>query len=67
MKFDKKYFSKQIFSKEDLDKYKNAAIKDFEIAKQSQEIAVTFHFTYMALIKAGIYYLVPEPIMLLKI
>lgn len=55
MTLDKNFFVKQKFSKNELGKYKGAARRDLEIAKTNKDVEVIFHFTFMALIKLGIY------------
>lgn len=55
MNFDKNFFIKQIFSQEQLSKYKKSAKRDLDIALKSDENEVKFHFAYMSLIKIGIY------------
>lgn len=54
MIFDENFFSKQQFSGADIENYKASAIRDLKIAEKSKELEVKFHFSYMALIKAGI-------------
>ncbi|HPN88233.1 MAG TPA: hypothetical protein PLH56_02735 [Candidatus Omnitrophota bacterium] len=60
MKWDKTFFIKQVFSQGELLKYKKAAERDLVIAESSEEKEVVFHFTYMAFIKMGIYYIAKE-------
>lgn len=55
MKFDKNYFVKQSFNPDELEKYRKSVIYYLNIAKTAVEAVVKFHFTYMALIKIGIY------------
>lgn len=51
---------KQTFSQNELNKYKKAAERDLSIADKDKEIEVIFHFTYMALLKIGIYVIAKE-------
>lgn len=60
MKFDKNYFSRQSFALEELEKYRKSIVRYLNIAKTSAETDVKFHFTYMALIKIGIYFIAKE-------
>lgn len=60
MKFDKNYFLRQAFSQNELNKYKKAAERDLSIAHNDKEIEVIFHFTYMALLKIGIFVIAKE-------
>lgn len=55
MKLDKNFFMPQKFTPVDLEKYKKSAKRDLEIAGDSKDSEVIFHFTFMALIKMGIY------------
>lgn len=55
LKFDKAFFVPQKFSLEDLERFKASARRDLEIARTSGHAEVKFHFTYMALVKAGIF------------
>lgn len=52
--FDDKYFSGFKFTKEQIKKNCNNAIKDLEIAKLDQIAEVKFTYAYSAFIKAGI-------------
>ena len=52
---DKNFFSKQAFSAKELEKLLKSAEKHLAISKKNREPAVKFHFTYMTLIKIGIY------------
>ena len=54
MDFDKKYFQKFDFSKEDIKQYFENAIRDLSIAKKDKIPEVKFTYAYQALIKAGI-------------
>ena len=54
MDFDKKYFQKFDFSKEDIKQYFENAIRDLGIAKKDKIPEVKFTYAYQALIKAGI-------------
>ena len=60
MRFDKNYFLKQEFGHNELNKYKKAAERDLAIAHKDKEIEVIFHFSYMALLKIGIYVIAKE-------
>ena len=55
MKFEKEYFTSQSFSKKELLNLNNAITKTFNIATTNKDPEVIFHFTYMALLKIGIY------------
>lgn len=57
MKFDPNFFIKQKFTEAQLKKHGQSAQRDLNIAQTSKESEVRFHFTYMAMLKAGIYYL----------
>ncbi len=52
---DKNFFSKQTFSSEELKKLLQSVEKHLSISKKNNEPEVKFHFTYMTLIKIGIY------------
>ena len=52
---DKNFFSKQAFSAKELEKLLKSAEKHLAISKKNREPEVKFHFTYMTLIKIGIY------------
>jgi hypothetical protein len=60
MKFEKSFFVKQQFVPEDLGRFRNSAMRDLEIARTSKHAEVKFHFTYMALVKAGIFCIARE-------
>ena len=60
MKLDKNYFIEQIFSPDELKKYRHSITRYLNIAKMSAEADVKFHFAYMALIKIGIYFIAKE-------
>jgi hypothetical protein len=60
MKFEKSFFVKQGFVPDDLERFRIAALRDFEIAQDSEHAEVKFHFTYMALVKAGIFCIARE-------
>ena len=60
MKFDKGFFVKQAFASEDLERFKISALRDLEIAHHGEPPEVKFHFTYMALVKAGIFCIARE-------
>ena len=55
MKFDKNFFIPQKFSSTELDKYKLSAKRNLDIANGSEDPEVAFHFSFMALVKMGIY------------
>ena len=55
MKLDKNFFISQKFSPAELDKYKKSAKRSLDIAGDSKDPEVIFHFAFMALIKIGIY------------
>lgn len=55
MKFEKEYFTFQSFSKKELLNLNNAITKALNIATTNKYPEVIFHFTYMALLKIGIY------------
>lgn len=54
MKFDDKYFNNFNFSKDQIKKNFNNALKDLKIAKEDKIAEVKFNYTYTALIKTGI-------------
>jgi len=60
MKFDKNFFEIQAFSPADLERFRASAIRDIGIARTGEHPEVKFHFTYMALVKAGIFCLARE-------
>ena len=53
-KFEKEYFKKLDFSKEEIDRYFQNAKRDLEIARQDSFSEVQFTYSYQALMKAGI-------------
>jgi len=57
---DKNFFSKQAFTAVELEKLRKSAEKYLAISKKNHEPEVKFHFTYMALIKIGIYLIAKE-------
>ena len=57
---DKNFFSKQVFTADELEKLYKSAEKYLAISKKNREPEVKFHFTYMALIKIGIYLIAKE-------
>lgn len=57
---DKNFFSKQAFTADELKKLHKSAEKCLTISKKNREPEVKFHFTYMALIKIGIYLIAKE-------
>jgi len=54
MKFENAYFIKVEFSKEQIKKNFNNALKDLHIAQKDKILEVKFNYAYTALIKAGI-------------
>ena len=60
MRLDRNFFITQKFTEDELKKYKQSAKRDLDIAKTSKDSEVTFHFSYMALVKIGIYCLARE-------
>jgi hypothetical protein len=60
MRFDKNFFIEQAFTPTELARYKKSAKRDLDIARESKEPEVVFHFAYMALIKIGIWCLARE-------
>lgn len=52
--FDNKYFIKFKFTKEQVNKYFNNALKDLDIAKKDKILEVKFNYAYTTLIKASI-------------
>ena len=60
MIFDKNFFVSQKFSLEELGKIKKSIKRNLELARSSNEPEIIFHFSYMALIKIGIYYIARE-------
>ncbi|MBF0252593.1 MAG: hypothetical protein HQL29_02150 [Candidatus Omnitrophica bacterium] len=54
MKFDDKYFAKFKFTKEQVEKNLNNALRDLDIAKKDEFLDVKFSYTYTALLKSGI-------------
>lgn len=54
MKFDDKYFKDFIFTKEQVKKNFENALKDIDIARQDKIADVKFTYSYDALIKGGI-------------
>jgi len=54
MRFEDKYFIRFRFSKEQIKKNLNNALKDLDIAKKVKILDVKFNYAYTALIKAGI-------------
>ncbi len=57
---DKNFFSTQTFTADELVKLRRSAAKYLEISRKNSEPEVKFHFTYMALIKIGIYLIASE-------
>lgn len=60
MKWPEEFFHQQDFMPSELVRYQRAAQRDLDIAKKTGEPEVTFHFTYMALVKIGIYCIAKE-------
>jgi len=54
MRFEEKFFKKFRFTKEQVKKNYENALKDFNIAKRDKILDVKFNYAYSALIKAGI-------------
>ena len=54
MKFDDKYFSHFNFTKEQIKKNLQNALKDLDIAETDKILDVKFNYAYSALLKAGI-------------
>ena len=54
MKFEEKFFSQFKFTKEQIKKNLENALKDLDIAKRDKISDVKFNYAYSALIKAGI-------------
>lgn len=54
MEFDSKYFSDFKFTKEQIIKNIDNALKDLKIAQEDRILEVKFNYTYNAFIKAGI-------------
>lgn len=54
MKFEDQYFVKFHFTKEQIKKNFNNALKDLTIAKKVKILEVKFNYAYTALIKAGL-------------
>lgn len=57
---DKNFFSPQTFDVAELAKLRGSAAKYLDISRKNNEPEVKFHFTYMALIKIGIYLIARE-------
>lgn len=54
MRFDNKYFIRFKFTREQIKKNFDNALKDLSIAKQDKILEVKFNYAYTSLIKAGI-------------
>ena len=54
MKFEDRYFRKFEFTKEQIKKNLNNALKDLTIAKKVKILEVKFNYAYTSLIKAGL-------------
>jgi len=54
MKFEEKYFTKFHFTKEQVKKNLQNALRDLDIAKTDEILDVKFNYTYTALLKGGI-------------
>lgn len=52
--FEDKYFKQYKFTKEQVGRYFNNSVRDFEIAKESKRNEVKFNYSYTSLIKSGI-------------
>ncbi|MFH1259342.1 MAG: hypothetical protein ABII74_05990 [Elusimicrobiota bacterium] len=60
MNFDKNFFTIQKFTSSELEKIKMSVKRNLELAGSSNEPEIIFQFSYMALIKIGIYYIAKE-------
>ncbi|MCB4792538.1 MAG: hypothetical protein LHV68_11730 [Elusimicrobia bacterium] len=60
MKFDKNHFIEQKFTPNELEKIRKSAKRNMELAGSSSAPEIIFHFSYMALIKIGIYCIAKE-------
>ena len=54
MKFEENFFTKFNFSKKQINKNLENAIKDFDIAQKDQILDVKFNYAYSSLLKSGI-------------
>ena len=54
IEFENKYFKKFNFSRKQIQKYLDSALKDLKIAKEDQIAEVKFQFAYNSFIKLGI-------------
>ena len=52
--FDTKYFQKFQFTKQQIDRFLQSALRDLKIARQDKFSEVRFSYSYQALVKAGI-------------
>ncbi|OIO74277.1 MAG: hypothetical protein AUJ85_06105 [Elusimicrobia bacterium CG1_02_37_114] len=55
MNLDKNFFTRQPYSKKELEKHYVSAGRNLKLAGKNNEPEIKFHFTYMALLKIGIY------------
>jgi len=53
-KFEKQFFRKVLFTKDEIKQYLQSALRDLNIAKKDKFTEVRFSYAYQALIKAGI-------------
>ncbi|MCB4792268.1 MAG: hypothetical protein LHV68_10340 [Elusimicrobia bacterium] len=60
MKFDKNYFVVQKFTSNELEKIRKSAKRNMELAGSGNAPEIIFHFSYMTLIKIGIYCIAKE-------
>lgn len=54
MNFDKRFFKKQEFTKDQIQQYYRNALRDLDIAVRDTFLSVKFNYTYTAFMKAGI-------------
>jgi len=52
--FETKYFQKFSFTKQQIDRFFESALRDLKIARQDKFAEVRFTYSYQALVKAGI-------------
>ena len=57
MNFEKKFFVQQKFNQAELDNRKQSIKRNLGLARGKKEPEIVFHFSYMALIKTGIYHI----------
>lgn len=60
MTFDNKFFAAQKFTAVELENIRKSIKRNLELAGPGEEAEVVFHFTYMALLKIGIYLIAKE-------